>query len=144
MKIRIKKWVVYGTFGIIPLVLGMFLITVFFEGLNRYGTKGYAMLAIFLITGFFYWQYEKGRKEERKIIDEVAEKVSSEYQDKFDPHELETSKSELKEHLIRRNNEDDVFIIQLPFLKKQPDDEVTTYPDIPDVVKQEFIKRAKK
>lgn len=144
MQLKIKKRVIYEILGIIPLGLGLFLITVFFEGLNRYGIKGYTMLAIFLLSGYLYWQYEHRRKEKLKIVDEVAEKVASEYEDKFNYGELGKNKSDLREHLINKNNEEDVFIIPLPFFKKHKQETITTYPDIPDVVKQEFIKRAKK
>lgn len=111
---NIKNRIIYGSLGIIALGIGMFLVTVFFESLDRYGIRGYLIFITFLIMVFLYWRYDNRKKKEFKIIDQVVKEVASEYENRLSGDDLEQTKKDLREYLIRKNSQGD--ILQLPSL----------------------------
>src|SRR3989344_7573448 len=96
---KIKKWVVFGIFGLIAVGTGFFLLTVLFEGLSKYGIKGYVFLMVFVISSITYFRGQRSIDYKAKIAEQVAEKVSREYQGKIGDINVQTAKAELEKHL---------------------------------------------
>ncbi|KKS05081.1 MAG: hypothetical protein UU56_C0001G0048 [Candidatus Curtissbacteria bacterium GW2011_GWA2_41_24] len=96
---RIKKWIIFGIFGLTAIGTGAFLLTVLFEGLSKYGIKGYFFLVIFVISSITYFRGQRGIDEKAKIAEQVAEEVSREYQGKIGDMSAESAKAELEKHL---------------------------------------------
>lgn len=96
---KIKKWVVVGIVGLTAIGTGFFLVTVLFEGLSKYGIKGYFFLVLFVVSLITYIRGQRGIGEKVKIAEQVAEKVSREYQGKIGNLNAESAKAELEKHL---------------------------------------------
>ena len=103
MNIRIKKWAVFGSLGLISISTGIFLFIVLIEALGKYGFRGYLALGIFIIRIVSYVAYERKVRQKYKIVDEAVEEVAREYEKK--PVDLgsmttiQDVKSELRNHL---------------------------------------------
>ena len=103
---KIKKWVIFGIFGLIAIVTGFFLLTVLFEGLSKYGIKGYVFLMVFVISSITYFRGQRSVDDKAKIAEQVAEKVSQEYQGKIGDINVQTAKAELEKYLKNKINKE--------------------------------------
>ena len=103
MNIRIKKWAVFGSLGLISISTGIFLFIVLIEALGKYGFRGYLALGIFTISLISYIAYDRSVKGKYKIVDEAVEEVAKEYEKKpvnlGSMTSIQDVKSELRSHL---------------------------------------------
>lgn len=103
MNIRIKKWAVFGSLGLVSISTGIFLFIVLIEALGKYGFQGYLALGIFIISFVLYIAYERKVRQKYKIVDEALEEVAKEYDKKpvnlGSMTSIQDVKSELRTHL---------------------------------------------
>lgn len=100
MNIKIKKWVIFSSLGLVSIGTGIFLFMVLIEALGAFGVRGYLLLGIFIVSVIFYIVYEMRVRRDYKIANEVVEEVASEYKEQLDPEELRTAKQELRKRLM--------------------------------------------
>lgn len=103
MSIKIKKWAVFGSLGLVSFSSGAFLFIVLTEALGKYGFWGHLALGIFIVSLVSYIAYDRKVRQKYKIVDEAVEEVAKEYEKKpvnlGSMTSIQDVKSELRNHL---------------------------------------------
>lgn len=103
MNIKIKKWAVFGSLGLISFSSGEFLFIVLIEALGKYGFLGHLALGMFIVSFVLYIAYDRKVRQKYNIVDEAVEEVAREYEKKpvnlGSMTSIQDIKSELRSHL---------------------------------------------
>ena len=143
MKIAIKKKYIMGIAYFISLVLGFDYLQGLIRQLSGQNISVLIKPLIFLTTTIYSVNFWWNLKANEKLADEVSREVS-----KGDPLKAD----ELKNHLFNKHYEEEytlnIFKGKIKFTSSWPEQEklekITPNKYIPDIIKQEFIKKTKK
>ena len=152
MKITIKKkYIAFATFNLC-IALGYWHFTILLEALSNYGFVGWIYPILFLISFTWIILYFKELRDKYNLAREVAKEVADDKESQPPTYRLaspETIQDEVQDHLVNKvfdeaytiNFVSGKIVFTSTWKEQSELEKIKSNKNIPDIVKQEFVKR---